>query len=264
LTVTVTDCGVLPPLPVQLRLKVTVAVSALMASLPEVDFVPVHPSDAEQLLALEDDQVRVVEPLASTVVGLAESATVGAGGGGGGGGVVVTVTVAFACALPPGPEQLRPKLVVAMSGPTIWLPEVTLLPLQPPDAVQDVALVLDQVSVLELLVIIVDGEALSATVGTDGAATLTTTVRLLLPSVELVQVSVKELVACSGPTVSEPDMALVPAQASDAEQPEAFVVDQVNVAEPPGCTEVGLADSVMPIDGELSVRGTSAQIGSSR
>jgi len=148
LTVTVTDCEALSPLPSQRSVNVVFTVSDADVSVPDVNFVPLQPSDATQLVALVEDQVSAVVPLASTAVGFADSVTVGAGGGGGGGGVDPTVTIAVFCTLPPAPEQLSVKFVVVVNGPTDWLPEVAFEPLQPPDAVQEVALLLVQVSVL--------------------------------------------------------------------------------------------------------------------
>jgi hypothetical protein len=48
---------------------------------------------------------------------------------------------------PPAPEHVKPKSVLLVSGPTCALPEVALLPLHPPEAVQLVAFVELQVSV---------------------------------------------------------------------------------------------------------------------
>ena len=57
------------------------------------------------------------------------------------------VTVATAGWLvPPAPAQVNTKAVVAVTGPVLWLPLETD-PLQPPDAVQDIALIEVHVSV---------------------------------------------------------------------------------------------------------------------
>ena len=73
----------------------------------------------------------------------------GAGGTveGGGGGVPATVTVVDLLTLPPAPVQVRVKLPLAVSAPVDWLPDVALVPDQPFEAVQVVALVEDQVRV---------------------------------------------------------------------------------------------------------------------
>ena len=69
-------------------MKVLVAVSAPVVSLPEVGLAPDQPPEAIQLVALVDDQVSVEVPPEATVVGLALKET----GGAGVAGVTVTVT----------------------------------------------------------------------------------------------------------------------------------------------------------------------------
>ena len=61
--------------------------------------------------------------------------------------VVVTVTVVDALAVPLAPVQARLYVVVLVSPLTDALPDTARLPDQPPEAVQEVALVEDQVSV---------------------------------------------------------------------------------------------------------------------
>jgi hypothetical protein len=82
---------------------VLVSFSALVISVPNVAFDPLHPLTAGvalavQLVALVEDQVSVVVCPAFTVVGLAENVTTGAFGVG-----AVTVTVADCCVVPPAP-----------------------------------------------------------------------------------------------------------------------------------------------------------------
>jgi hypothetical protein len=72
--------------------------------LPEVVLLPDHEPEAEQELALVDDQVSVEDPPPTTDVGFATSDTVGTGGGG---GVPDTMTVVEVLALPPEPVQVR-------------------------------------------------------------------------------------------------------------------------------------------------------------
>ncbi len=62
---------------------------------------------------------------------------------------------------------------MADNGPVDSLPLVDLAPLQPPDAVQAVALVVDHVNVAALLVVMLCGEAVSVTVGTAAEVTVT-------------------------------------------------------------------------------------------
>ncbi len=80
-------------------------------------------------------------------------------------------------------------MVVALSAPVLQLPLIPLLPDQPPEAVQLVALVDDQLSVAAAPLLTVPGLALRLTVGLGGADTLTVTDLLALPPAPL-QVSV--------------------------------------------------------------------------
>jgi hypothetical protein len=170
-TVTIIDLLALPPAPLQLRLKVLVAVSVPLDWLPEVGLVPDQAPDAVQEVALVDDHVSMDALPLVTDVGLALRDTVGAGGGGGGGGGsgsssgALTVTVIDWLALPPAPLQLRLKVLVAVSIPLDWLPEVDLVPDQAPEAVQEVALVDDHDRVLEAPLATDVGFVLSDTVG---------------------------------------------------------------------------------------------------
>ena len=81
---------------------------------------------------------------------------------------VATVTVTDWLALPLAPLQVSVKVLVMVSTPLDWLPETALAPDQPPEAVQEVALVDDQVSVDDPPLAIDVGFAVSATVGTGG------------------------------------------------------------------------------------------------
>jgi hypothetical protein len=83
---------------VQVRVKVAPAVRSPVLCEPLVGSFPLHPPDAEQEVALEDDQANVEAAPLLTVLGLAARLTVGAG--------VVTVTVADCEALPPAPVQV--------------------------------------------------------------------------------------------------------------------------------------------------------------
>jgi hypothetical protein len=101
--------------------------------------LPLQAPEAVQAVALVEDQVKV-EPLPlDTLVGFALIDTVG--------GVADTVTVADWLALPPVPVQVSVYFVVAVRAEVAADPLTGSAPLHPPDAVQDVALVEDQVSV---------------------------------------------------------------------------------------------------------------------
>jgi hypothetical protein len=90
-------------------------------------------------VALVEDHVTVALLPEVTVVGLADKLMVGAG---------ITVTPVLASADPPLPVQVSLKVALALSGPTVCVPETGLLPLQSPAAVQLLALVALQVRVM--------------------------------------------------------------------------------------------------------------------
>ena len=131
--------------------------------------LPDHAPEAVQEVALVDDQVSVEEAPLATEVGFADTVTVGAGGGG---GMPDTMTVTEALELPPGPVQVREKLLLALSAPVDWLPEVVLLPDHAPEAMQEVALVDDQVSMEDALLATDAGLAASDTIGKGGRGAL--------------------------------------------------------------------------------------------
>ena len=79
LTVTVADSLADPPSPVHDKLYDDVAVSPPVLCDPEVAFVPDHAPEAEHVVASVELQERVDELPEATVVGFAESDTVGGG-----------------------------------------------------------------------------------------------------------------------------------------------------------------------------------------
>jgi hypothetical protein len=106
---------------------------------PLVASLPLQPPEAVQEVAFVDDQDSVeLLPLAM-VLGLALKLTVGAG--------EVTVTVADCAALPPAPVQLSVYVAFALSAPVDWEPLMPWVPDQPPEAVHEVAFVVDQLKV---------------------------------------------------------------------------------------------------------------------
>ena len=129
----------LPPAPVQVSVNEASACRGPTAALPDTGRLPDQPPLATQLSALFVDQLSVELPLNSMESGDALSVTSGAGG--------FTVTDTVSLPVPPGPSQLSVKLVVLCKGPTLIEPLVPRAPLQPPLAVHDVALVVDQLSV---------------------------------------------------------------------------------------------------------------------
>ncbi len=141
-TVTVADASALgPPAPVQLSEYAVVLLSAPVLLLPLVPRVPAQPPEAVQLVALVELQESVEEPPLETVVGLALRLAVAAPR-------IATDTDAIALE-PPAPEQTIEKVAPAVRGPAFSLPLAASVPLQPPEAVQLVALVELQESVDE-------------------------------------------------------------------------------------------------------------------
>jgi hypothetical protein len=107
---------------------------------------------------LVEVQVRVDAPPLATLVGVAFNDTVGAGG-------AETVTVVDCAAEPPVPVQVRVNFVVAVRAGVVCEPAVACAPLQPPEAVQAVALVDDQVNADVAPLLTVAGFALKVTAG---------------------------------------------------------------------------------------------------
>jgi hypothetical protein len=154
----------LPPLPVQVSLKIVVDSSPPVDTEPLVALLPDQPSEAVQAVASIVDQVSLALAPLATVLGLAANVMTGAG--------VVTETVADCEALPPLPLQVRTKVAFAVSAPVAAVPLVPSAPDQAPEAVQAAALVDDQCSVEPLPLATVLGLAVNVSVGA-GAVTVT-------------------------------------------------------------------------------------------
>ena len=75
--------------------------------------------------------------------------------------------------------------MVWVRAPVLVEPAVLLAPLQPPEAVQDVALVVDQLSVLAWPAATVAGLALNESVGAGAALTVTVALLAVLPPAPL-------------------------------------------------------------------------------
>ena len=98
-----TDLEPFPPVPVQVSVKVLLPEAEIVTtSLPEVVLVPDQEPEAEQEVALEEDQVRVEVSVKRTDMGLAERLTTGAG--------VVGVGVESP---PPPPPPPHPDISIA-------------------------------------------------------------------------------------------------------------------------------------------------------
>jgi len=146
---------------------------------PLVPLVPDQAPEAVHAVALADDQFKVELLPLVMVLGLAAKATVGVG--------EVTETVVDWAALPPAPVQVSVKVAFALRVPVDSEPLVPLVPDQPPEAVQAVALVDDQFKVELLPLAMVPGLAAKTTVGA-GWVTETVVDWVALPPVP-VQVS---------------------------------------------------------------------------
>jgi hypothetical protein len=81
----------------------------------------------------------------------------------------VTVVLCVAGVVPLAPLQVRVNVLVALSAPVLALPLVGSLPDHPPDALQLVALVDDQLNVAAEPLLTVPGLAFNESVGAAGA-----------------------------------------------------------------------------------------------
>ena len=119
------------------------------------------------------------------------------------------------------------KLLLAVNALVVSDPDVALLPDQSPEAVQVVASVLFQFSVVDSFGSTVVGLADRLIDGVAGAATVTLTVSFALP-----QDRIKLLFAVNPLIVSEPDVALLPDQSPEAVQLVTLLLFQLRVVEP--------------------------------
>jgi hypothetical protein len=115
-------------------------VIAPVACVPLTGSVPDHAPEAVHEVASVEDQLSVVLPPLATLAAPALSETFGAG-------APDTVTVADCAAAPPAPVQTTTNLVVAVSAGVLAQPLVGCVPLQPPEAVHEVALADDHLNI---------------------------------------------------------------------------------------------------------------------
>jgi hypothetical protein len=228
-----TDLCVLPPGPTQSSVKVLSDAMAGDVSLPFTARAPDHASEAVQLVAFVVVQDSDVFCPTVTSVGVAVNESVGVG--------ALTVTVRFCVEVPPVPVHAKVNDVVVCSAAVTSVPEVPLLPDQPPLAEQADALVLLHVRVEVAPWLIVVGFAEKVTVGSGSMVTLA--VALADPPAP-VQVSVKSVAPVSAAVISLPAVGLLPDQPPDAAQEVAFVVLQLRVEVLPEATETGFAANV--------------------
>jgi hypothetical protein len=130
--------------------------------------------------------------------------------------------------------------VVALKAPVAFVPLVATAPVQPPEAVQEVALVETQVRVEPAPLATLVGLALSVTLG--GVAETVTVADCDAEPPVPVQVRVNFVVAVRAEVLWEPEVASAPAH--EALQEVALVDDQVNVDAAPLLTVLGFAERV--------------------
>jgi hypothetical protein len=173
-TVMVTVATLLvPPTPVQVSEKDVVDVRAPVLCAPLVVLVPLQLPEAVHELALVELHVNVEAPPRATAVGLPDRETVAAGDT-----AMATVETLL---VPPVPLQVIEKDVFAVSGPVLWLPLVALVPLHPPEAVQEVAFVELHDNMEGVPLATATGFAVSKTVGVPGTVTVAVATLLVPP-----------------------------------------------------------------------------------
>ena len=91
------------------------------------------------------------------------------------------MTVTLSLIEPPGPVQASVNTVLVVSAGVLSLPCACLVPVQPPEAVHEVALVDVQLSVEVPLTSTASGLALRSTVGAGIEVTVTWALREMLP-----------------------------------------------------------------------------------
>jgi len=123
---------------------------------------PDQSSSAVQLVVSVVVQDSIDVPPAGTDEGFAVKVIAGAGMSA---AASETVTVVEAVLVPPGPVQVREYVVVTFRGPVDWEPFAPTEPDQAPDALHDVALLVDQESVLDAPRPIATGLAASVILG---------------------------------------------------------------------------------------------------
>ena len=205
-----------------------------MVSEPLSALLPLQPPDAVQAVAFVADHVSVeLLPLA-TELGAALIKTVGAG--------ELTETVADCVALPPGPVHVKEYVELADTAPVDCEPLSLLEPLQPPDALQEVALVLDQVSEEVAPDFTLLGVAVIVTIG--ATRDTVTVADCLADPPAPVQVSSYSVVFVRAPVDQVPLVATLPCQPPEAVQAVASADVQVRVELLPLPTVVGAAVNV--------------------
>jgi hypothetical protein len=207
-------------------------------SMPLVARAPVQPPEATQLVESVEDQFRVTLPLLATMLGVAVMVTVG---------LSAMTALADAAPVPPGPVHVSVYAVAMVMVAWSCVPLVARDPDHPPEAVQAVASVVDQVRVVAAPLATLRGLAVRVTTGGAAACAIATLAdaAAVLPPTPL-QLSVKLVPVVRPVTVSVPFGPRAPLQPPEAVQAEAEVLvdDQDSVVLPPLMTVVGFADSM--------------------
>ena len=128
-----------PPLPAQFNVYVVSCVSGPTLCEPDGVLAPDQPPEAVQLVTSVPVHDNVVLVLDATLRGFAVKVTFGAA-------AVVTVTLAVFAVEPPAPVQVSVKFEFAVRAAVVCDPDIALVPLHAPDAVQLVAFVALHVS----------------------------------------------------------------------------------------------------------------------
>jgi hypothetical protein len=248
LTVIVAVAVVLvPPGPAQVSEYDVFVLRAPVLRLPLIASAPVQPPEAVHAVALVELQVSVEALPAATMVGLAVSVAVGTG--------FTVIAVVAAALVPPGPVQLNEKEEFFVSAPVLRLPPAGSAPLQPPEAVHEVALVELHVSVEAPPLVTAVGFAVKVAVGT----TLTIAVAAALVPPGPAQISEYDVVDLMAPVPRLPLASSAPLQPPEAVHEVALFELQVSVEAPPAATVVGLALKVAVGTG-LSVAGATVTV----
>jgi hypothetical protein len=226
-TVSVADATLLaPPAPLQINAYDVVVLTAPVLCVPLVGNAPAQPSDAVHDVALLEVQVRVDVSPDATTEGLTVNVAVG-----------TTLTTAVASEVPPGPAHASEYAVALRTAPVLLLPLVPTAPLQPPDAVHDVASVEVQARMEAPPEATSVGVAVSSTVGRGFTVTVAVAAALIPPG----PVHVKEntVVVVNTPVLCVPLPVSAPLHPPEALQDVALVEVHVSVAESPAAIVVG-------------------------
>jgi hypothetical protein len=231
---TVADCAAVPPGPVQVKVKVALAVSDPVDCEPLTVLVPDQAPEAVQEVALVAFHVNIELNPDATVLGAELMLTAGAAD--------LTETDADCVAVPPGPVQVNTYVALAFSAPEDCEPLRALPPDQSPEAVHAVTFCVDQVRVEAAPDTTVLGEALKVTIG--GKAETVTVADCAADPPSPVQASSYSVVLLSAPVDQVPLVATGPLQPPEALQAVAFCALQVKVDMPPLATAAGAAVKV--------------------